>query len=280
MTQRRRLFPIAALAATTIAAAVAGQAAAQAPPASCASAQTTADMRECLDLRLRRAEASLARVTAALRAVPGVDLDRLTAAERAWQRYRDAECGFAASLNAGGTLAAVNELGCRITLTTQRTGEVRRALAQAAPPAPVTRCHTADLAARVGATDAAVGNRRTNYILINISGRTCSLRGYPGMSFHDESNAVLRGRVQRGSRYLLTDPGPSRIVLAPGRAASFSLGWTGAVVEGCVEATRVRITPPDERSALGLRSTVTVCPRLPLVVSALVRGRGGAPPPA
>jgi len=77
MTQRRRLFPIAALAAATIAAAGAGQAAAQAPPASCGSALTTADMRECLDLRLRRAEAGLARVTATLRAVPGVDLDRL-----------------------------------------------------------------------------------------------------------------------------------------------------------------------------------------------------------
>ena len=277
MTHRRALVLIAG---AGIALASAGQAGAQAPPASCATAETTAEMRECLDPRLRRAEASLARVTAALRAVPGVDLDRLGAAERTRERYRDAECGFAASLNAGGTLAAVNDLGCRITLTTQRAAAVRRALAQAAPAAPVTRCRTGDLRASEGATDAAVGNRRTNYILTNVSGRSCSLRGYPGMSFHDDANAFLRERVQRGSRYLVTDPGPTRIVLAPGRAASFSLGWTGDVVDGCVEATRVRITPPDERSALGLRSTVTVCPRLPLVVSALVRGREGAPPPS
>jgi hypothetical protein len=93
------------------------------------------------------------------------------------------------------------------------------------------------------------------------------------------AGAVLRDVVERGSGYLVTDPGPSRVILVPGRAASYSLGFSGDVVEGCADGARVRITPPDERAFLTVSSVVTVCPGQPLKVSALVRGTGGAPPP-
>jgi uncharacterized protein YecT (DUF1311 family) len=278
---KRALAPAAALAAAALAAGAAG---APAAPATCGDAATTAGMRECLDARLHRAQAALDAALDRLRAAPGVDRARFDAAQRAWTRYRAAECGFAASLDAGGTLAAVNDLSCRLDLTRQRLAAVRRSLAQAAPerpaPAAVTRCHTADLRARRGAGDAALGNRRTNFILTNASRRTCSLRGYPGMAVLDAAGAVLRDRVERGSGYLVTDPGPRRVVLPPGRSASYSLGFSGDVVEGCADGAKVRITPPDERTSLTVSSIVTVCPGQPLRVSALVRGTGGAPPPA
>jgi len=284
MTQRPALTLGAALAAAAIVATCAGRAAAvspwQAQPAGCESASTTATLRECLDHRLRRLDADVERAYARLRAVPGVDRARLAAAQAAWVRYRDAACAFAASLNAGGTLATVNDLRCRVTTASQRLTVLRADLAQAAPaPAEAPRCRTRDLRASVGRTAAAAGNRRTDYILLNASGRSCTLRGYPGMAFLDASGAVLRDRVRRGSGYLVTDPGPRRVVLPRGRRAPYSLGYTGDVVEGCVRAARVRITPPDERRFLSLPSLVTVCPGQPLVVSALVRGTGGAPTP-
>jgi uncharacterized protein YecT (DUF1311 family) len=282
---KRALVPAAAVAAAALAAGAAsvasGAPASAAAPATCGDAATTAGMRECLDGRLRSAQANLDRALARLRAVPGVDRTRLDAAQAAFTRYRDAECGFAASLNAGGTLAAVNDLACRVGLTKQRLAGVRRSLAQAAPePAAVPRCHTGDLRARQGAGDAALGNRRTNFILTNASRHVCAVRGYPGMAVLDASGAVLRDVVERGSGYLVTDPGPRRVVLAPGRSASYSLGFSGDVVEGCAGGATVRITPPDERAFLTVDSVVTVCPGQPLNVSALVRGTRGAPPPA
>jgi uncharacterized protein YecT (DUF1311 family) len=137
MRQRRALLPALAIAAAAFSAVAAGASGAPAPraPANCESATTTAAILDCLDGRLRRAEAALDRASDRLRALPGVDRARLGAAQRAWARYRMAECTFAGSLNAGGTLASVNDLACRLRLTNQRLGAVRRSVAQVAPPA-------------------------------------------------------------------------------------------------------------------------------------------------
>ena len=44
------------------------------------------------------------------------------------------------------------------------------------------------------------------------------VRGYPGTAILDAPGTAPRDRVEHGSRDLVTDSGPSRLVLAPRRA--------------------------------------------------------------
>jgi uncharacterized protein YecT (DUF1311 family) len=56
-------------------------------------------------------------------------LQSLAAAQKAWVRYRDAECAFATNRSVGGSVYPMILAGCLATLTQERIGDFKRYLA-------------------------------------------------------------------------------------------------------------------------------------------------------
>ncbi len=168
-------------------------------------------------------------------------------------------------------------LGAAITLGAAATLLMTTTSATAAP----ARCTNAVLKASQGLGQAGAGSASTVFVLTNTGARTCVLGGYPGMAFIGRGGTVLRSTVKRGGTTLFTNPGPKLITLKKGAAASYSLGFTEPQSATCARTTRVRITPPGATTQLSLATTgakaAYVCPGQPMVVSALVAGREGAP---
>jgi len=89
------------------------------------NAKTTAAMLACINTEYRRVSALLTRVYRKLLATPGVDKQKLAAAESRWIAFRDADCKFAGSLNAGGSLEAVDVGTCMVDQTTTRIKQLQ-----------------------------------------------------------------------------------------------------------------------------------------------------------
>ncbi|MEU2717419.1 DUF4232 domain-containing protein [Streptomyces sp. NPDC007205] len=115
-----------------------------------------------------------------------------------------------------------------------------------AAPAASTRCHTSQLRASVGRNDPGAGQENFPVVLTNRSGRTCTLRGYPGTAFVTASGAELGPDPQRESG------SPTTITLRPGQSAWAGLTFSNPGVSGARTATpaALLVTPPDERDAL------------------------------
>jgi uncharacterized protein YecT (DUF1311 family) len=94
----------------------------------CQEAQTTTEMRVCLDRELRASEERLNELETSLvkrlSARQGVLFHR---ARTAWILYRDLQCESEASQFDGGTMAPVAELQCHLRLTDQRRMDVEAA---------------------------------------------------------------------------------------------------------------------------------------------------------
>lgn len=89
------------------------------------TATTTAAMLACINTEYRRVSALLGSVYRKLLATPGVDKQKLAAAESRWTAFRDADCKFAGSLNAGGSLESVDVGTCLIDDTTARIRQLQ-----------------------------------------------------------------------------------------------------------------------------------------------------------
>ncbi len=92
---------------------------------------TTREVEQCLADELARADAELNRYYGA--AVKRLTeekqttaLAQLRASERAWIRYRDAECGAVYEWWKQGTIRGTMDLGCRINVTKARTSTIWR----------------------------------------------------------------------------------------------------------------------------------------------------------
>ena len=71
----------------------------------------------------RDAAAELDGVTEREAAGPALD-----AAQTAWERYRDGECAYQATLFGGGSGAGISEAACRVTLTRARIADLMGSL--------------------------------------------------------------------------------------------------------------------------------------------------------
>ncbi len=89
------------------------------------NAKTTVAMLACITIEYRRVSAQLSSVYRKLRATPGIDKQKLAAAESRWIAFRDADCKFAGSLNAGGSLQSVDVGTCLIDQTTTRIKQLQ-----------------------------------------------------------------------------------------------------------------------------------------------------------
>lgn len=116
----------------------------------------------------------------------------------------------------------------------------------ARPPAG-GRCHTSELRASVGRDDPGAGQENFPVVLTNVSERTCTVRGYPGIAFLDASGRQLGPDPRREPA-----SGPVTVTLAPGRSAWAGLTFSRPEVSGAKAATPTTlvVTPPDERDPL------------------------------
>ncbi|MGV4980581.1 DUF4232 domain-containing protein [Streptomyces sp. NRAIS4] len=108
------------------------------------------------------------------------------------------------------------------------------------------RCHTSELRASVGRNDPGAGQENFPVVLTNKSGRSCTVRGYPGAAFVNASGTQLGADPKRESG------SPTTITLGPGQSAWAGLTFSNPGVSGAKTATPAAlvVTPPDERDAL------------------------------
>ncbi|GAA2736574.1 DUF4232 domain-containing protein [Streptomyces nogalater] len=109
-----------------------------------------------------------------------------------------------------------------------------------------SRCHTSELRASVGRNDPGAGQENFPVVLTNTSGRTCTLRGYPGAAFVNASGGQVGADPKRA-------PGtPVTVTVRPGQSAWAGLTFSNPEVSGARAATPagLLVTPPDERDAL------------------------------
>ncbi|MFB7328996.1 MULTISPECIES: DUF4232 domain-containing protein [unclassified Streptomyces] len=123
-------------------------------------------------------------------------------------------------------------------------------------PATSTRCHTSELKASVGRENPGAGQENFPVVLTNTSGRTCTVRGYPGAAFVDAAGRQLGPDPKRSSGT------PATVTLKPGQSAWAGLTFSNPGVSGAKTATPASliVTPPDERDHLTVTWTAGEVP--------------------
>jgi hypothetical protein len=131
--------------------------------------------------------------------------------------------------------------------------------ATAPAPAGPPGCATAALTASIGAGSGAAGSSYFPIRLTNASSSTCSLYGYPGVSFVTAGGAQVGAAAAEDSTY------PRQLItLAPGVAAHAEMrivNAQGYPPTTCHPVTvhRLKIFPPGQTSALYVTLTATAC---------------------
>jgi hypothetical protein len=115
-----------------------------------------------------------------------------------------------------------------------------------------SRCHTSELSAKVGGNDPGAGQENFPIVLTNASGRTCTVRGYPGAAFVNASGQQLGPDPQRESGSTVTT-----VTLKPGQSAWAGLTFSNPEISGAKTATPTTlvVTPPDEKDPLKVKWT-------------------------
>ncbi len=91
----------------------------------CANTSVTSEMIECADKDYRAADQSLNKAYSAFKKSQDEKGNELLLnAQRAWLKFRDANCALSADQARGGTLAPVLEIGCLASMTKDRTKEL------------------------------------------------------------------------------------------------------------------------------------------------------------
>jgi hypothetical protein len=124
-----------------------------------------------------------------------------------------------------------------------------------------TRCHTADLKVTIAPDEGggAAGTEFEAVVFTNKSARTCTLYGYPGVSFVTGDNGT-----QVNDAFTRTDGEKKTISLAPGAAAHASIGLPSVanfVAATCkpIAVRGFRVYPPDETAAVFVSAAQQAC---------------------
>lgn len=114
-------------------------------------------------------------------------------------------------------------------------------------------CATSQLSISEGSSGVAAGHIGLSVKLKNISGTSCTLKGYPRIQMVGAPGHDLRTIVHRGSSYSVPDRQVRLVVLSPGASASFDLGFddaTGYGSDKCPESRMEEVTPPQNTTSL------------------------------
>ena len=94
----------------------------------CKTASDQVSLNQCVGQDFKAADADLnavyGQVAGRLSDAPDVK-SLLTAAQRSWVAFRDAECAFRSSGSEGGSIHPMVVLGCRTTLTRKRVADLK-----------------------------------------------------------------------------------------------------------------------------------------------------------
>ena len=140
-----------------------------------------------------------------------------------------------------------------------------------APPAPPASpakpgsvgpagCQTSALRATLGAAQGTAGSAYQVIVVANVSGKTCALYGYPGVSFVSGIGGSQIGKDAARDR----TTAPKVVTLAPGHSGSFALRVVDAAAlpaASCdpVTANWLKIFPPENTAALYVGYTAHAC---------------------
>ena len=145
-----------------------------------------------------------------------------------------------------------------VTVTVTATAPATPATSPA-PPAGSAGCPTSALTMSLGPGNGAAGSSYYPIEFTNASSTTCSLYGYPGVSFLAASGAQIGAAATEDPTY------PRMLVtLTPGSTVHAELRITDAQnypPSTCdpVAAYQLRIFPPGQTSALNIRMTAMAC---------------------
>jgi hypothetical protein len=179
----------------------------------------------------------------------------------------------------GGTALTAGLIGCGIVGQMATPADASTSVRQPAvgQSAVGTRCKAGDLRVSLGGGDAAMGHTYRTLRFTNVSGHSCTLRGFPGVSYvaGDDGHQV-------GAPAARTGNSGTSIRLANGQTASTTVGM--ANVHNYDAATckpqsirGLRVYVPDERAAKFVQLNGTGCGNAKvqqLTVKALQAGRG------
>jgi hypothetical protein len=169
-----------------------------------------------------------------------------------------AACGTTAAPGARTTHTVTVQAGSASSTPAGGTTPTTAPASQAA--AGPGRCPAADLKGSIGTSQGAAGTFYTDVVLTNTSAASCTLYGYPGVSF-----VTAPSGSQVGAPANRNPVSPATLVtLAPGGQANFLLALTdvGVYSPADCQPTSVswlRIYPPDAYDSLYVQDATQTC---------------------
>jgi len=147
-------------------------------------------------------------------------------------------------------------------------------------PAGPGRCLASGLKSSLGTSQGAAGTFYTDVVLTNTSGASCTLDGYPGVSFVAAPGGSEIGAPANRNPISAT----ALVTLAPGGQANVLIALTdvGVYPPSSCQPTNVswlRIYPPDDFDSLYLQYATQTCAlasKVTMTVSAVRPGLTGA----
>jgi hypothetical protein len=118
-------------------------------------------------------------------------------------------------------------------------------------------CATAQLTLSAGDSNGAAGSSYDHYLLVNKGPTSCTLTGFPGVSFLNSAGTML-GQAGRSTTTFTT------VTLPVGQTASFMVKTSNIGVDaGCSAATQTTATlqvyPPNQTTVLTVPSRQAAC---------------------
>ncbi len=152
---------------------------------------------------------------------------------------------------AGAAIAAVAAVALILVLI--GVGAVTRHKSRSPVSTGVSTCRSRQLSARHGFAGAAAGSVVVTVVLTNTSATRCTLKGYPTLQLLSVAGTRLKSLIHRGASVVVEPALAHLVTLAPGRHASFFVGFadaTGFGLDKCPVSARVEVVPPNDRQAI------------------------------
>jgi hypothetical protein len=136
-------------------------------------------------------------------------------------------------------------------------------MSTASPPAVLSECKAADLTVSLGDSEGTAGTMYRALVFTNTGGRTCTIQGFPGVSFvaGDDGHQVSEAAVWIGEK------GPV-VALKPSMTATAPLGFVNIGVfdpETCqpTPVRGLRVYPPHDTASEFVPFETTACAGTP-----------------
>ncbi|MCQ1952049.1 DUF4232 domain-containing protein [Arthrobacter sp. zg-Y238] len=104
-------------------------------------------------------------------------------------------------------------------------------------------CTGEEVESSIGGWDAATGHRAAQITVRNTGTRSCTVQGYPDLDFESSDGWVMGITAVHGGSHMTEDPPVQPVTLAPGEAATASIGWRGTAGAGMVRVGTLLVAP-------------------------------------